>query len=376
MRTVLCAEGLYEPTVGIAHYLERFPATADDPVELLFGVRRTPVPASITGTPHVKLASFIPGRGLPRHEHVDYRRYSYSQVCNSLLRGELRLDAVVAVAGPPLSNRRRSLGVIDGYLQLAIDRARIIVAEERDGVPHLTGAATVDADCAVVSASVEDAFTPLSGVPDATSARIAERIAELIPPRPTIALGVGRILDALTDRLTQMTHLRIVSGAITDAAAALDAVGALDSSAPVEGMSLVGSDDLVSWAADDGRVRLRPSTRIHDPSWLAAHPRFICALGALSVDLAGNVNSERIGDRVVSGLGGAPDLAAGAHGSAGGLCIVALPSMDPSGRSTLKETLPAVSVDGSLVDAIVTEKGVALRTETAGEWRHAIERIF
>ncbi|GCE42177.1 hypothetical protein I1A62_22595 [Rhodococcus sp. USK10] len=376
MRTVLCAEGLYEPTVGIAHYLERFPATADDPVELLFGVRRTPVPASVTEAPHVKLAAFIPGRGLPRDKHVDYRRYSYSQVCDSLLRGELRLDAVVAVAGQPLSDGKRSLGVIDGYLQLAIDRARIVVAEQRDGVPHLPGAATADADCLVVSAPVEEAFTPLSGVPDATSARIAERIADLIPPRPTIALGVGRILDALTDRLTRLTDLRIVSGAITDAAVALDAAGALNPSAPVEGMSLVGSNELVSWAADEGRVRLRPSTRIHDPSWLAAHPRFICALGALSVDLAGNVNSERIGERVVSGLGGAPDLAAGAHRSAGGLCIVALPSVSPNGRCTLEETLPSVSVDGSIVDAIVTEKGVARRTGTADEWRHAIERIF
>jgi len=59
-------------------------------------------------------------------------------------------------------------------------------------------------------------------------------------------------------------------------------------------------------------MTLRPSTEIHEPRWLAAHPRLVCVLGALDVDMVGNVNSERAGATLVSGKGGAPDFASAA----------------------------------------------------------------
>lgn len=73
-----------------------------------------------------------------------------------------------------------------------------------------------------------------------------------------------------------------------------------------------------------------------------------------------NVNSEHIGSRTVSGRGGAPDFARGAHDSPGGLTIVALHSRDPRGRTRLVKELDDPSLAADVVDAVATENGPVL----------------
>lgn len=142
-------------------------------------------------------------------------------------------------------------------------------------------------------------------------------------------------------------------------------------------MSVVGSRSLLDWSADEDRVELSSSTTIHDPVWLSRQDRFVCVLGALDVDIAGNVNSERVGSRAVSGRGGAPDFACGAHDSTGGLSVVALSSRDATGRSRLVDRVNDPSLDATIVDAVVTEHGVAVLTGLGPDQRRdALRPIF
>lgn len=376
MRTVVCAEGLYEPSGGILAYLRRYPPTGEDPVRLLFGVRRTPPPPELRELAHVRIASFLPGRGLRGIPDLVNERYSYREVCDQFATGAIAPHAVVAAAGPTRRGAARSLGVINGYLQLAIDGAEVVVVEQRADLPHVRGAAVVPDAAVVVDAADSPGFTGLSGAPDETSLQIAAHVAELLPSRCTISLGVGRVSDAVAELCHGFTGVRLICGAIGEAARGLAASDTLDRAAPIEAMSVVGDERVTSWAVDDRRVRLLPSTTIHDPAWLGSHERFSVVLGALNVDRAGNVNSERAGGRWLSGLGGAPDFARGAHLSSGGRCIVALPARGPNGRSNLAEALEAVTVPANLVDAIVTEKGAAVYASRTGRWQPALEEIF
>ena len=159
------------------------------------------------------------------------------------------------------------------------------------------------------------------------------------------------------------------------AAKRLDDAGALDSEAKIRAMSVLGGPEVTEWAARDHRVQLLPSTLLHD-AWLASHPRLVTILGALAVDSAGNVNCEQVGGRQISGLGGAPDFAAGAAASTGGLCIVALPSRDRSGRPTLSDALDMITVEARHVAAIVTENGTAVRGRSPKRWHADLQRIF
>jgi acyl-CoA hydrolase len=123
-------------------------------------------------------------------------------------------------------------------------------------------------------------------------------------------------------------------------------------------MSVVGNADLLDWASREDRVELMQSTAIHNPAWLAELPSFVAILGALTVDRCGNVNSEIIDGRLVSGLGGAPDFAMGAHGSAGGKSIVALRESRPGGKPAIVARLCGQPTIGAeFVDVVVTERG-------------------
>jgi acyl-CoA hydrolase len=79
---------------------------------------------------------------------------------------------------------------------------------------------------------------------------------------------------------------------------------------------------------------------------------------ALDVGLDGSINIERVGDRMVAGIGGHADFCAAGSTSTGGLSIIALRA-SRKGRSTIVPIVERTSTARSNVDAVVTEHGIA-----------------
>jgi 4-hydroxybutyrate CoA-transferase len=78
------------------------------------------------------------------------------------------------------------------------------------------------------------------------------------------------------------------------------------------------------------------------------------------VDLAGQINAERLGGLMVGGVAGQAAIMRGAVASHGGASIVALPSTAKGGSvSRIVPSLAHVTSAKSDVHAIVTEFGVA-----------------
>jgi acyl-CoA hydrolase len=98
----------------------------------------------------------------------------------------------------------------------------------------------------------------------------------------------------------------------------------------------------------------------HGLAALSAVRRLTAINGALQVDLFGQINSEWIGRRRVSGLGGLPDFLRGAAAAPGGRAIIALPA-EQKGESRIVARLDAPSVTAPASDAqiVVTEHGAA-----------------
>jgi acyl-CoA hydrolase len=243
-------------------------------------------------------------------------------------------------------------------------------------MPRVPGAAVVRCtDCVVVPTDQRetDEFIPLSHDFDETDIGAARHVLPWLPARPTVALGMGRISDALAGFLREVDGLRITSGVITESARALGGLVA----EPMRAMSVIGAPPLLDWAARSGMVQLLPSTFIHAPDWLSRRRRFVAVLSALQVDASGAANSEQLGARLVSGVGGSVDLAAGAHASPGGLTILALRAQDPKGRSTLVAELARTTIPAVLVDVIATEHGAVRVTGLAADARRrALASIF
>ena len=379
MRLVLCAEGPCEPQAALSHYLTSQPPTPSDPVHLVFGMRRTTPRLPLPLSPYFTVGTFVPGRGLRGIQPLIYHRRTYSEICRDLATGAFRPDVTIACATPAGEDGSRSLGAIVGYLGLAVQVSRILVVEEVPWLPVVSGAAQVRPADEVVVAEAGPLDKPVhfSAPFDTVDEAIAANVASLLPHNPRLALGIGRIPDALAATLGGRGDIDIITGVVTDTVRRLSETGALGGR-PIRSMSVVGPRSLLDWSADDDRVELSSSTTIHDPVWLSQQDRFVCVLGALNVDTAGNVNSERVGLRPVSGRGGAPDFARGAHDSTGGLSVVALSSHDSTGRSRLLDCVDDdPSLDATIVDAVVTENGVAVFAGLApGQRRDALQRIF
>ncbi|MCW2854241.1 MAG: 4-hydroxybutyrate CoA-transferase [Nocardioides sp.] len=377
MRLVLCAEGPVEPEVALARYLREQPASAHDPVHLVFGMRRSPPPLPPSPAPGLSIGTFLPGRGLRDVDALTYHRSSYSEICRSLLDGSFAPDVLIACSTTPAYDGSRSLGGVSGYLGLVASTAPTVVLEEVPWLPHVRGAAKVEhATQVVASEAQEDRDQPHFSVAfDEVDREIAAHIARLIPRDPHLALGIGRVSDALAHALSGRNDVRITTGVVTETVRAMHDAGTL-ATGPIIAMSVVGPPSLLTWAASCSDVRLLPSTSVHDPAWLASHDRLVTVLGAIEVDLEGNVNCERVAGRAVSGRGGAPDFALGAHRSRGGLSIIALHSTGRGG-TRLVSRLEDPSLPSSSIDAVVTEKGSAVLTGlTAPERALALRAVF
>ena len=228
------------------------------------------------------MGTFVPGRGLRDIQALTYHRRTYSEICRDLATGAFRPDVTIACTTPPGEDGSRSLGAIVGYLDLAVQASRTLVVEEVSWLPVVSGAAQVRHADDVVAAEAGLPETPVhfSAPFDAVDEAVAANVASLLPDNPRLALGIGRIPDALAAALAGRGDIDIITGVVTDTVRRLSETGAL-ADWPIRSMSVVGPRSLLDWSAGENRVELSSSTTIHDPVRLSQQDRFVCALGAL-----------------------------------------------------------------------------------------------
>jgi 4-hydroxybutyrate CoA-transferase len=304
---------------------------------------------------------------------ADYLPYGPATVPDLLQSRWERLDAALIQVSPPDGSGVVSLGVTVGYTKVALSLARFVIAEVNETMPRTRGDSLipeseldvlVESDRAVLQVPPPEP----TGVLDA----IGSHVVALIPSGATIQVGVGRIADGVWRRLKDHDGVYVCTGALSDAAAELVASG-VGGTHPLLGPAvtsqLIGTTRLYELAHDNPNIELHQVSRTHAPSVLAQIGCFTAVNSALEVDLRGQANLEFLGGARVSGVGGAFDYALGAHLSAGGASIVALPSMS-RGVSRIVPALkdPVVTVPAQLVDFVVTEHGIAdLRSQSARE---------
>ena len=373
MKLVLLGEGTGEPSAGI----DLVPSLLDDPeITYFVGVRRSPDGLDALARPGARIVTSMPGRGLARfRESLAYRRLSSFGLQRGFAAQCLAPDVAVVVASPPDGQGFRTLGTVNGHLQAALNASRQIIVEEDPGLPILPGSARVDpARIALVTAHRPLPYQALSRAPDAIDYRIAEHVAALIGTGVTLQLGVGGAIEALGEALKPHGGFRIITGAVGASALHLEKSGKLASDAPILASALVGDEEVIAWASSHKTLRLLGSDKIHNPRWLARTPQLWSITVGISVDHAGNINSEYAGNRLVSGRGGAPNFAVGAHASPGGGVIVLIRGDRPE---NLARHIARPTISGRNVDFVVSENGIAdLRDAQGDNRRRRLENIF
>jgi acyl-CoA hydrolase len=373
LKLVLLGEGTGEPAAGI----DLVPALlGEGPCIYLVGVRRSTEGLDALASANVRIVTNMPGRGLARFlDRLAYRRLSSFGMQRSFAGGCIVPDATVVVATPPDNDGFRHLGTVNGHLQAALDHSRHIIVEEDPALPRIAGSARIAPGRAtVVTAHRPLPYQALSRVPDSSDFRIAEHVASLIGPGVTLQLGVGGAIECLGKALRPGNDLRIMTGAVGASIRELDLSGKLASGATIAGSALVGDEEVLAWARDNSRLRLFGSDLIHNPRWLARTPQLWSINVGISVDHAGNIDSEHAGGRLVSGRGGAPNFAVGAHHSPGGAVVAIIRGDRPA---SLVEHISRPTISGRLVDFVVSENGVAdLRNTAPGLRQRRLEKIL
>jgi acyl-CoA hydrolase len=272
------------------------------------------------------------------------------------------VDVALVRLSPPDRHGWCSLGPTAGYALPAVHHASMVIAEIDPDLPRTRGQSMVHlSEIDVATESTSPMPTYRSAEPDHVARAIAAHLIDLLPERPVLQVGIGRIPEAFVHSLAEQRvgGLRF-TGMGCDAMVALAEAGLLDTDLTtgpaISAPDLLGTSALMELAHDNPLVGVYPSTMAHSPLVLANQPRLVSINSAIEIDMAGQVNAELVNGRRVTGVGGSIDFAEAASLSVGGMRVIALPA------ARIVRQLgdgSAVSMPRAMVDVVVTERGVA-----------------
>jgi acyl-CoA hydrolase len=301
-----------------------------------------------------------------------------------LREGTIRSDVVMLLVSPPNENGEHSFGLVNDYVRTAMSKARVVIAEVSRHVPWTPCDRPLRQDEITMTVQTDRVPLELPAVPfGELERRIAGHLADFIPDRATLQVGIGAVPEAVVAMLSDRRDLGVHSGMIGDSVADLmergvvtNAHKSLDPGVTISGV-LFGTQRLYRFADRNPQLRLCPTSYTHGIATLGKVRGLVSINSALEVDLTGQVNAEAIASDYIGAVGGQVDFVRAAAQSEGGVSIVALPASGKKGDSKIVNRLSGpVTTARSDVDVIATEHGVArLRGRSIGERIRAMVAI-
>jgi acyl-CoA hydrolase len=307
------------------------------------------------------------------------------QVGAMIEQGLIGCDVAFVQVSPADAEGNHSFGLIGDFVQAAVRKARVVIAEVNERVPFTLGdsvlpGARIDCAVRVARAPVE---VPPAKVSE-TDQAIARIVARYIDDGAVLQVGIGAVPDAILRLLSDRRDLGVHSGMVGDGLVDLVEAGVLtnarkpiDAGVSITG-ALIGTRRLYEFAHRNRQLGMRASTYTHDAAVLARLPKLVTINSAMEVDLTGQVNAEQSGAQYLGGTGGQVDFVRAGGRSPGGHAIIALPATAKDGAiSRIAVALSGpVTTARSDVDVIVTEFGAAeLKGQTLAERARRLVRI-
>ena len=286
---------------------------------------------------------------------------------NILAAGEV--DIFWGSCTPPDARGFVSLGGGACYEPEVLRKAKKVILEINPHMPMTYGSTHVPLSWVDHLIETENPLPTLEvSEPDPADIEIANLVASLIPPRATVQFGIGGIPNALAGALSGMKDLGIHTEMINDAMMTLYQRGVISGRyktiwpGKIVGAFVYGSKELYNFIDNNPIIELQPASVVNDPYRIGRNYRMTSINTAVELDLTGQVCSESIGHKELSGVGGASETHIGAQRSEGGRGIIAINSVTKNGKSKIAfELTPGgkVSISRNDVDTVVTEYGIA-----------------
>ncbi|HTI29870.1 MAG TPA: acetyl-CoA hydrolase/transferase C-terminal domain-containing protein [Methylomirabilota bacterium] len=301
---------------------------------------------------------------------ADYVPIFLSDIPLLFSRGILPLDAVFINVSPPDAHGYCSLGTSIDATLAAVRNAKRVIAQINPGMPRTLGDSFVHVDQIDLAVDVDQApHEHAVEVIGAVERQIGAHVAELVPDRATLQLGIGAIPAAVGAALHEKRDLGIHTELFNDTVVDLVESGAVTGAAKevnrgkIVSAFVMGTERLYGFIDDNPMVEMRPVDYTNDTAVIRRFRRMVAVNSAIEVDLSGQVVADSIGRRLYSGVGGQMDFIRGAALAEEGRAIIALPSTAAGGSAsrivaTIREGGGVVTTRAH-VRTVVTEWGVA-----------------
>jgi 4-hydroxybutyrate CoA-transferase len=307
-----------------------------------------------------------------------------------------RADVFICMVCPPNDQGYVNLGLTNFYQMDAIrqgralGKLRLAIGEVNDQLPTIFGNNWMH--ISEFDFFVEHS-TPLPKVgraePGEREKKIAQYVLELIGDGDTIQMGIGAIPEAVISGLEGKHDLGVLTEMFPIGLPQLVEKGIVTNVRKPfhKGVTVatfcMGDQSMYDYVRENPACEFYPSSYTNNPAFIAQHPDMVAINMALMVDFSGQIASEGVGHRMVSGVGGQLDFMIGTFFSKGGKGITLLYSSrklkDGSFISAITPELPLgtpVTVPRFYAQYVVTEYGIAdIRYKTRRERGEALINI-
>jgi acetyl-CoA hydrolase len=291
-----------------------------------------------------------------------------SQLPGYFTDGIIRSDVVFLHLSAPDENGAYSFSLANDYLQAAMVRARVVIAEVNDQAPWTYYEGNLDPariDYVVRTSRPVMELEPSAFGP--VEEAIARHVGRFIEDGTTIQIGIGAIPDAVLAGVGDRRDLGFHSGLINDRVADLMERGVMTNARkPIDtGIAtcgaLRGTKRLYNFAHKNRSIRLYTLMHTHRAEILSQLGKIVAINSAVEVDLTGQVNAEIASGVQVGAVGGQGDFVRGAQMASHGRAVIALPATARDGKVSriVLRLNGVVTTARSDADVIVTEFGVA-----------------
>ena len=301
---------------------------------------------------------------------ADFTPCFFHEVPKFFKNGSLPVDAALIQVTPPDEEGYVSLGVSVDYTLGAARNAKLVIAQVNSMMPSTGGDSKLHVSEIDYFVKFDEPIFELKPptIGEVEKA-IGENCAKLINDGDTLQLGIGAIPDAVLLFLKDKKDLGIHSEMISDGVLELVKAGVITNSKKSihKGKSVVtflmGTQKLYDYVNNNSEVELYPVDYVNNPIVVMKNDNIVAINSCVQVDLMGQVASESVGLKQISGTGGQVDFVRGAAMASSGKAIMAMPST--AAKGTVSKIVPlldegaAVTTLRTDVDYIVTEYGIA-----------------
>ncbi len=266
-----------------------------------------------------------------------------------------------------------NFGTSNSYIKAVTDTADIIIVETNEGVPRCLGGHSENIHISEVDFIVEAEKAPMLAIPRPKASEeekiMANLIIEEINDGACLQLGIGGLPNTVGSLIAEsdLRDLGMQSEMMCDAFMDLYDRGKItgkhkftDKNKMIYTFAM-GTQELYEFIHDNPVCASYPVDYTNTPENIAKNENMISINNAVQVDLYGQIASEAIGDRQISGSGGQGDFVAGAAKSKGGKAFICLKSTRRVGDQVVSRIVPDLQGITSIPRAwafyVVTEYG-------------------